>query len=135
MTERDADLKRRRVRHFVPAWRWWTGFGITSAVAMTLTFLAYREDLPSWFVTGHQDKLWHFVIAGLLTFFLDGALKRRGVGPGRRIPLAAVVVLLPAALDEYVQRYATFRTSSLGDFAADAAGAAVFVWLSRRAAQ
>jgi hypothetical protein len=134
MTElRDAGEPRRR-KPVVPVWRWWTGFAITAALAVGLTVLAYREELPSSFVTGYRDKIWHFSLSGLLTFFLDGALRRRGIGPGGRIPLAPLLILLPAGLEEYLQRYATFRTSSFGDLAADAAGVVVFLWLSRVAA-
>ena len=74
---------------------------------------------------------------GLLAFFLDGALGRRALFPGSRVevPLAAVAVLAPAAIEEYLQRYSVHRTSSVWDFAADLAGVVVLVTLSRRAAQ
>lgn len=120
----------------VAPWRWWTGFAVVSAIALSLTLLAYREGLPQSFVAGHRDKLWHFGIGGLLAFFLDGALERRAVALGPvRLPLAAALVLVPAGVEEFLQRYATFRTSSFWDFAADVTGVIAFTWLSRRAAR
>ena len=69
----------------------------------------------------------------MVSFFLDGALRRRMIRiAGLAVPLAAVLFLVPAGIEEFLQRYSIHRSSSLGDFAADVAGVAVFVWLSRR---
>ena len=122
----------------VPAWRWWTGLLLVAAVAVYLSSLAYAEGLPQVFrVVPQFDKVVHFTVAGLLASFLDGALGRRALFAGSRlaVPLAAVLVLVPAAIEEYMQRYSTYRTSSIWDFAADLAGVVVLVTLSRRAAQ
>ena len=122
----------------VVARRWWTGLLLVSALAAYLSSRAYAEGLPELFrIVPHFDKVVHFTIAGLLAFFLDGALRRRTLFAGSRVavPLAAVAILAPAAVEEYLQRYSTRRTSSLWDFAADLAGVVVFVTLSRRAAQ
>jgi VanZ family protein len=121
----------------VTAWRWWTGLLIVTAGALYLSSLAYAEGLPAIFrVVPQFDKVVHFTIAGLLAFFLDGALRRRALFAGTRVAvsLAAVAVLLPAAAEEYLQRYSTHRTSSIWDFAADLAGVVVLVTLSRRVA-
>lgn len=122
----------------VPAWRWWTGLLLVVAGAAYLSSLAYAEGLPEIFrVVPQFDKVVHFTVTGLLAFFLDGALGRRALFPGSRVevPLAAVAVLAPAAIEEYLQRYSVHRTSSIWDFAADLAGVVVLVTLSRRAAQ
>ncbi len=122
----------------VPAWRWWTGLILVAAGAAYLSSLAYAEGLPEFFrVVPQFDKVVHFTIAGLLAFFLDGALGRRMLFAGSRVavPLAAVAVLAPAAVEEYLQRYSTHRTSSIWDFAADLVGVVVLVTLSRRAAE
>jgi len=122
----------------VPAWRWWAGFFLISAIAVGMTIVAYRGELPAVFDRVHQlDKAVHFGFAGLLAFFLDGALRRRAlvrVGSAS-IPLAAAGVLVPAGIEEYLQRYALWRTSSLWDFVADVAGVVAFIALSRRAAK
>ena len=120
----------------VPAWRWWTGLLLVGAVAVYLSSLAYAEGLPHVFrVIPQFDKVVHFTVAGLLASFLDGALGRRVLFGGSRlaVPLGAVLILVPAGIEEYLQRYSTYRTSSIWDFAADLAGVVVLVTLSRRA--
>ncbi|MBX3197178.1 MAG: VanZ family protein [Labilithrix sp.] len=113
---------------------WWFGLGATALVAASLTLIVYREGLPERFVAIPQlDKALHFGMAGSLAFFLDGVLRRRALRIGRRsVPLAAVLLLVPAAIEEFLQRYSVHRSSSLADFAADVAGVALFIWLSRR---
>jgi VanZ family protein len=120
----------------VPASRWWAGFLAIGALAAFMSGLAYVECLPSVFGVTGVDKAAHFALAGLLAFFLDGALRRRKLpGTGSfTIPLAAAMVLTPVALEEFLQRYTIYRTSSIWDFAADVAGVLVFIPLSRRAA-
>ena len=121
----------------VAPWRWWVGFGVIVVIAAGMSFVSYVEGLPSVFGEGQNDKILHFVLAGLLSFFLDGALARRSVPRlgTLAIPLAAVLVLVPVGLEEYLQRYATLRTSSIWDFVADIGGVACFIPLSRRAAK
>ena len=74
-----------------------------------------------------------FGLGGALAFALDGVLRRRmlRIGP-IAAPLAAILVLVPAGIEEFLQRYSINRTSSFGDFAADVVGVSFFVWLSRR---
>jgi VanZ family protein len=122
----------------VAPWRWWAGFALVIAIAVYMTRLAYAGDLPSAFARIPQsDKAIHFTVTGMLAFFLDGALRRRMIfrGSAFPVPLGAVAILVPAGIEEYLQRYATLRTSSLWDFAADLAGVVVLVSLSRRLAQ
>lgn len=121
----------------VPAWAWWTGFLAVVCGAGYLTALAYREGLPSIFATIPQfDKVVHFTTGGLLVFFLDGGLRRRTAFTldKRAIPLAALIVLVPAGLEEFMQRYSIHRTSSIWDFVADLFGVLLFLPLSRRLA-
>ena len=122
----------------VPAWRWWSGFGAIVAGAGYLSILAYREGLPEFFDRLQQsDKIVHFSTAGLLAFFLDGALRRRTaftIG-GFAMPLAALLILVPAGIEEFLQRYSALRTSSIWDFTADLLGVLVLLPLSRRVAQ
>jgi VanZ family protein len=122
----------------VPPWRWWSGFGAIAAGAGYLSLLAYREGLPELFARVQQfDKVVHFSTAGLLAFFLDGALRRRSaftIG-GFAMPLAALLILVPAGIEEFLQRYSALRTSSIWDFTADLLGVLVLLPLSRRVAQ
>ncbi len=111
---------------------------MVSASALYLTVIAYAEGLPRIFESFENfDKLAHFGFAGLLSFFLDGALRRRAafVAFGHAIPLAAVLVLVPAGAEELLQRYSVHRTSSIWDFAADLAGVIVLLSLARRLAK
>lgn len=122
----------------VPPWRWWVGFFLVTAVGGYLTIVAYAEGLPAVFhVVPQFDKAVHFVCAGMLAFFLDGALRRRTLLSirGVALPLAAAGVLVPAGVEEFLQRYAEYRTSSIWDFCADMLGVIAFIPLSRRAAQ
>ena len=111
---------------------WWCGLLGSGLIAAILSLVSYSEGLPFDQVP-HLDKAVHFGLGGALAFFLDGVLRRRmlRVGPVSA-PLAAVMLLVPAGVEEFLQRYSIYRTSSLGDFAADVAGVTFFVWLSRR---
>jgi VanZ family protein len=116
-------------------WRWWMAVGVIFGGAACLTVLAYHEGLPDFIQRVPQsDKIVHFAIGGLLALFLDGALRRRNAFTiaGVAIPLAALVVLVPAGLEEYLQRYSVHRTSSIWDFVADLLGVVVALTLSRR---
>ena len=120
------------------AWRWWLGFFAVVAFGAYMTVRAYLEGLPEVFRTvRYFDKVAHFVIAGLLAFFLDGAIGRRRLFAwgGIAVPLAAALLLVPLGIEEFLQRFATFRTSSYGDFAADVAGVIVLIPISRRVAK
>jgi len=127
-----------RPRAVIPAWWWWAGLLVIATIAGYLTILAYVEGLPQVFwIVPQFDKVVHFTVGGLLAFFLDGALRRRTLfrAFGLAFPLAAALVLVPAAFEEFLQRYATFRTSSIWDFVADLAGVVVLIPISRRVAR
>lgn len=112
-------------------WPWWAGFFAVVGVALRLSLLAYEERLPE--MLRELDKVVHFTMAGLLAFFLDGALRQRAFALGRlRLPVAGTALLLVVGIEEYLQRYSVHRTSSFGDYAADVAGVVVLTWLSRR---
>jgi VanZ family protein len=110
---------------------WWVGLGATVLCTLGALRLAYEDRMPDPF--RENDKLVHFCFAGALAFFLDGALARRMLrASSLSLPASSVLLLVPMGLEEYLQRYAAARTSSLGDFAADVAGVTAFTWLSRR---
>ncbi len=118
-------------------WGWWAGFGGVGAGALLLTLRAYQAGLPVFLNTIPQsDKAIHFVIAGLLAFFLDGALARRPLFTvaGLAVPLAAAAILVPTGIEEYLQSFSALRTSSIWDYAGDVVGVLVFIPLSRRLA-
>ncbi len=114
---------------------WWLGLIACVLVGASLSIVSYAEGLPFDQVP-QLDKVVHFGLGGALAFFLDGVLRRRmlRIGP-IALPLAAVLVLVPAGIEEFLQRYSVNRTSSFGDYAADVVGVTFFVWLSRRASR
>jgi 4-amino-4-deoxy-L-arabinose transferase-like glycosyltransferase len=114
---------------------WWLGLGATALVTLAISFVAYSEGI-AYFGIPQGDKAVHLSVGAALAFFLDGVLRRRMVGAGRvRVPLAALLVLVPAGVEELLQRYSPNRQSSFADYAADVAGVALGVWLSRRIAR
>jgi VanZ family protein len=110
---------------------WWFGFLATLFVGVVSTYLAYQSGLPAIVYEIDQlDKVIHFGMGGALAFFLDPILKRRAVLNGK-LPLAAVLILVPAGIEEFLQRYSPNRSSSIWDFLADAAGVTAGIWISR----
>ena len=113
---------------------WWLGLGTSVLTAAALSMNAYAVGLPPIFEEiDNLDKALHFSLAGVLAFFLDGVLQRHMIRVAAiALPLSAVLLLVPAGIEEFLQRYSVNRSSSFGDFFADVAGVAVFIWLSRR---
>jgi hypothetical protein len=118
-----------RIGRFV----WWLGLVSTVIVLVSGSVIAYIDGLPAIVqATPHLDKVCHFTVFGSIAFFLDGVLRRKALDAGStRVPIAAVLILVPAALEEYVQRYSPNRSSSIWDFAADVLGVATAIGLSR----
>jgi hypothetical protein len=102
--------------------QYWIGFASAVALVVVVSFVAYRDALPAWVAPGNMDKVLHCCMAGILAFFLDGALGKRSVW---KIPLAAVIILVPIAIEEYLQRLSPVRTSSIFDFLADVTGVTI----------
>jgi VanZ family protein len=113
-------------------------FGLAAQlVLVTLIAVgAYLRVLPSSLPSfPNFDKIAHGVLIGLLAFFLDGALDFRPLVRGWRFPrLGPVLVLVVAGIEEYAQRFAAHRGSSIVDFAADFVGVCFFSWLAHRIA-
>lgn len=111
---------------------WWLGLVATGLACVAVSLVAYSEGLTYGGIP-QADKAVHLGFGAGLAFFLDGALKRRVVGTGRiRVPLAALAILVPAGIEEYLQRFSPNRESSFADYAADVVGVALGIWFSRR---
>lgn len=121
-----------------PSRLWWLALGAALACFAVGAACAYGGLVPPFVAQARLDKVLHFLMGATLAGLLDGALGRRGIAPARGIPkaalpLAAVLVLVPVGVEEYLQRFSACRSSSYGDFAADALGVAVGIWASRAA--
>ncbi|MFQ5912904.1 MAG: VanZ family protein [Nitrospinota bacterium] len=101
-----------------------------------LIFFLSSQPVPSPIqsvTVPHADKFFHAAEYGLLGFLWLRALRRAGgMGSGVAAPwLAFVFCLIYAVSDEWLQRQVSYRTSSLGDLAADGIGAALAIGICR----
>ncbi len=77
------------------------------------------------------DKMGHFVLFGILAFFLHLALGGRALTLGRvRVPAAFLIVVAFTLLDEWQQSLSPYRAVDPADLAADWVGIALGVWLA-----
>ncbi|WP_437723062.1 hypothetical protein [Sorangium sp. So ce861] len=87
-------------------------------------------SLPSF---PHADLVGHALGFGLLAVCVDGALGHRPIRREVSFPrLGPALVLAGAGLEELAQGLSPRRTSSVADFAADAAGVLLLSWMARR---
>src|SRR6185295_1376677 len=96
--------------------KWWLAFALIVSITALVSVISYAGQMPGIVPQTQLDKVIHFAIGGSLAVTLDGGLRRRNFG---LIPAAITIVLVPAGIEEWLQRFSTPRTSSLGDFAAD----------------
>ncbi len=116
--------------------RYFAFLAIAAYICLSVT-LSVR---PGWFgfldsIPG-RDKLAHFVVAGLLCFFMVAGLSTisvRGRALGPLVCLLAAAVLI--TLDELIQLAIVVRTFALADLGWSYAGILVFgafaVWVRR----
>jgi VanZ family protein len=103
--------------------KWFRGGCITAAFLMAATlFLAADKADQIPLLPELPDKLVHFCYFGVMALLLAHGVGRRWWG------LAAVLVPLIGALDEWHQLYVPGRDSSVWDWAADVVGTAAFVY-------
>lgn len=114
------------------AWRWLLWPQI--AVAFVVTQMAYLNILPYHLLTWPlADKALHFLLFGLVAFWLNLWLKGGTVQlKDWAIPLAILLPLSIALLEEGVQHFSPFRTLSLSDLLSDLLGLIFFWWISQQ---
>lgn len=112
---------------------WRVGFCAHFGAIILVSIIAYAGRLPNAIaMTPYADKVLHTFGAGLLALLLDGALAFRGVGSwSRSPPLGSTLVLTLCAIEEVLQGFSRYRTSSIRDFAADVLGVALAYAFSR----
>jgi undecaprenyl-diphosphatase len=113
-------------------WNWllWPQIGI----AVLVTHIAYLGLLPLYLLRWpYADKTLHFLLFGAIVFWLNLWFDNRMVRLGFFvIPLAIVLPLSIAVLEEAAQSFSPYRTVDAGDLASDVAGMVFFWWLSCR---
>lgn len=115
-----------------PDWRWLLWPQV--AIAIIVTQMAYLDLLPSHLLRWPlADKVLHFVLFGAVVFWLNLWLKGRRlpVGPWA-IPLAILLPLTIALLEEGMQILSPLRSADVGDLASDLAGMLFFWGVSNR---
>src|SRR5688500_18579937 len=99
-------------------------FVAAACSVIAVSIAAYSGLTPTALSSNGVDKILHATMGAILTFCLARALKGRAA-------LAAVLVMIPLGIDEYLQRFSPRRSSDWGDFAADLASALLVVVVSR----
>ncbi len=103
------------------------------AIVVVITQMAYLYLLPWGLLNWPMaDKVLHFVLFGLVVFWLNLWLEGTELRCGHwSIPLAIVLPLLLATSEEIAQNWSSLRTADWLDWLSDLGGMLVFWWLSR----
>lgn len=114
------------------AWQWLLWPQI--ALALLVTQMAYLDILPLHLLAiPYTDKFLHFLLIGSIAFWLNIWFRGRTVSMFRwAVPLALLIPLTIALLEEGAQLYSPLRTADLTDLLSDLAGLLFFWWLSQR---
>ncbi len=114
------------------AWKWLLWPQI--ALALIVTQMAYLDILPlSLLHWPLADKILHFLLIGSIAFWLNLWLRGRVVPVGAwSVPLALLIPLAVALLEEGAQFLSPLRTASFIDLLSDLAGLLFFWWLSQK---
>lgn len=113
-------------------WRWLLWPQI--AMVVIVSHMAYLDLLP-WYLLQWPlaDKVIHFLLFGAVVFWLNLWFKGRSLALGRAaIPLAILLPLTLASMEEIAQSLSPLRSADLFDFTSDLLGMLFFWWLSTR---
>jgi VanZ family protein len=102
-------------------------FFVAVGLVVALSIVAYRGGVPGFVAAHGADKVLHAAMGFTLALLLTRALRGRAL-------LAAAVVFVPIALDEYLQRFSATRTSDWSDLIADIVGIGIATVVSKRRA-
>lgn len=110
-------------------WRWLIWPQI--ALMLFITQLAYLGQLPLAVLTiPFIDKVLHFLLFGTVVFWLN--LWLGGRAWRANLPLAFIVPLALATLEELLQGFSSVRTLDVLDWLCDVSGMLLGWWLSAR---
>lgn len=104
------------------------------ALATLVTQMAYLGILPFYLLQWpYADKVFHFLLFGAISFWLNLWFRGRKMRLLKwSIPLAILLPLAIASLEEVAQSFSPLRTADITDFASDLAGMLFFWWLSNK---
>ena len=111
--------------------------GFTIAFLLFIIWIIYSADtggkniffdFVDWLPFG--DKIGHFFLFGILTMFLNIALKYKQIKHWIKLPLGTVIVSILVLIEELSQAFIPNRTLDIADLVADALGILVFTYLS-----
>jgi hypothetical protein len=118
--------------------RWGLGLAALLALDVTFSILSYAGIFsPARYTQQRVDLLAHFFLIGGLAFFTDGlgGHWRVRLGPWLRVPPWTLGWMALMGVDEWLQHFNRFRSSSWMDFSATVAGLLFFTWLAPRVSQ
>ncbi len=104
------------------------------ALALLVTQMAYLGILPLHLLAiPYIDRFLHFLLIGSIAFWLNIWFRGRSMSLFRwAVPLAVLVPLTIALLEETAQLYSPLRTADLTDLLSDLGGLFFFWWLSQK---
>ncbi len=103
-----------------------------AALAVLITTMAYLDLLPVKLGFPYADKLMHFILFGLVAFWLHIWLGGRTLSLGPlRLPLAVIIAFCCAVPEELAQGWSSIRALEGLDII-DLAGMLVFAWIASR---
>ena len=91
---------------------------------VAISTLAYTSHVPSFLSSHGIDKVLHATMTLTLTLLLARALRGR-------VLLAAIMIMTPVAIDEYMQRFSPSRSSDWADLIADVVGVMLAITITR----
>ena len=114
---------------------WVVALCVHSLMLVSIGIAAYMGVLPV-IEEFHPDYdlVGHFLLIGVLGGLFDGALTFRPLLKDRFafLRLGPIIIIAASALEETLQRFSPYRSSSYDDFVADVVGILVFSWLAAR---
>ncbi|MCH9684310.1 MAG: VanZ family protein [Deltaproteobacteria bacterium] len=118
-------------------WRWrcvlWPQIGLVMAVSLVAYTGVFSDGHAWWLQVPGTDKVLHLLAFGFVALGVHLQTRGRAVW-GERLPLAVVLPLGVAALEELVQATSPHRSADLGDLLADLVGLLLFwrlgVWFT-----
>ena len=118
-------------------WLLWQQVGLVTTISLAAYTGAFSHGAQRWLGLPGMDKILHFGLFGCLALGTHFALRGRTVTVAhRRLPLAVLIPLVAACLDELVQATSPHRTADGVDLLADVAGLIFFerlgLWITQR---